>query len=140
MRLKGIVNGYMVEVPEVKEYCERCLKTQRWSSSVVLVRVDAAFASIGLNYFHAVESNVRRETDEDFINLTCMLPGKYKENSMESKSWKYVLRRIKQWLHLIDVYAIDCIRLKSSGKMLGLWSPSRDGQILKEILAEKLDS
>ena len=29
---------------------ERCLQTKRWFGSVVLVIVDAAFTSIGLNY------------------------------------------------------------------------------------------
>ncbi len=58
MGLKDIVDDYMQKVPEVKEYCERCLKTQRWDGSVVLMIVDAAFTSIGLNYFQAVVPNV----------------------------------------------------------------------------------
>lgn len=35
-------------------HCSRCLDTQRWGGSVTLMLVDAAFMSIGLNYFTAV--------------------------------------------------------------------------------------
>jgi hypothetical protein len=66
--------------------------------------------------------------------------NKYKENFAESRFWKFVLSKIRCWSHLIDIYAIDCIRLKSSNKMIGLWSPFKDKRILKEILEEKLDN
>lgn len=50
----------MQKVPEVKDYCERCLKTKRWDSNIVLMVVDAAFTSIGLNYFQAVVPKVEK--------------------------------------------------------------------------------
>jgi hypothetical protein len=53
--LKEIVDGYMQKVLGLREYCERCLRTERWGGSVVLMVVDAAFTSIGLNYFTAVD-------------------------------------------------------------------------------------
>ncbi|MCX8189548.1 MAG: hypothetical protein N3F64_07525 [Nitrososphaeria archaeon] len=56
--LKSIVDGYMQKVCGIKEHCERCLRTERWSGSVVLMVVDAAFTSIGLNYFTAVVPKV----------------------------------------------------------------------------------
>jgi len=52
--LKGVVDSYMQRVSGVEIYCDRCLKTERWGGSVVLMVVDAAFTSIGLNYFTAV--------------------------------------------------------------------------------------
>lgn len=52
--LKEIVDDYMRKVSGLGEYCFRCLKTDRWEGSVVLMVVDAAFTSIGLNYFTAV--------------------------------------------------------------------------------------
>lgn len=58
MKLKSVVNRYMQKVPEVRDYCDRCLKTRRWDSNVVLMIVDAAFTSIGLNYFQAVVPKV----------------------------------------------------------------------------------
>ncbi len=60
MKLKDIVDSYMQKVPEVKEYCQRCLKTERWHGNVVLMVVDAAFTSIGLNYFQTVVPKVEK--------------------------------------------------------------------------------
>jgi len=56
--LKKIVNSYMQKVSGLREHCERCLRTERWGGSVVLMVVDAAFTSIGLNYFAAVVPKV----------------------------------------------------------------------------------
>jgi hypothetical protein len=64
--LKGIVDSYMEKVSGLSEHCDRCLKTERWSGSVVLMVVDAAFTSIGLNYFTAVVPKVE-EFNKKFV-------------------------------------------------------------------------
>jgi hypothetical protein len=64
--LKEIVESYMQKVSGLKEHCERCLRTERWRGSVVLMVVDAAFTSIGLNYFTAVVPKVE-EFSKKFI-------------------------------------------------------------------------
>jgi hypothetical protein len=56
----------MQKVSGLKEYCERCLKTERWGGSIVLMVVDAAFTSIGLNYFTAVVPKVE-EFNRKFV-------------------------------------------------------------------------
>lgn len=56
--LKEIVDKYMSSVPEISIHCDRCLKTERYGGNVVLMVVDAAFTSIGLNYFKAVVPKV----------------------------------------------------------------------------------
>jgi hypothetical protein len=56
--LKKIVQGYMFRVPMVHEHCDRCLAAARWHSNAVLMVVDAAFDSIGLNYFQSVVPRV----------------------------------------------------------------------------------
>jgi hypothetical protein len=56
--LKEIVDGYMCRVSGLDVYCSRCLRTERWGGCVVLMVVDAAFTSIGLNYFTAVVPKV----------------------------------------------------------------------------------
>lgn len=64
LKLQDVVDSYMQKVPEVKTYCERCLRTERWDCNVILMIADAAFTSIGLNYFQAVVPRVdefRRE-------------------------------------------------------------------------------
>jgi hypothetical protein len=45
-------------VPEIRFHYERCLRTERYGGNVVLMVVDAAFTSIGLNYFKAVVPKV----------------------------------------------------------------------------------
>ncbi|MEM0314298.1 MAG: hypothetical protein QXQ41_07100 [Candidatus Bathyarchaeia archaeon] len=66
LRLKEIIDGYMQRVEGLRHHCERCLRTERWSGSVVLMIVDAAFTSIGLNYFTAVVPKVQ-EFRERFV-------------------------------------------------------------------------
>lgn len=56
--LSQIINVYMSRTGGLREHCERCLQTKRWGGSVVLMVVDAAFTSIGLNYFTAVVPSV----------------------------------------------------------------------------------
>ena len=63
-KLKEAVDSYMQQVPEVREYCQRCLKTERWHGNIVLMVVDAAFTSIGLNYFQAVVPKVEKFRQE----------------------------------------------------------------------------
>ncbi len=53
-RLRAAVARRMACCDGLGAHCERCLRTQRWGGSVVLMLVDAAFMSIGLNYFTAV--------------------------------------------------------------------------------------
>lgn len=58
-KLKEIVDAYMRKVSGLKEHCDKCLRTERWGGSVVLMVVDAAFTSIGLNYFTAIVPKVK---------------------------------------------------------------------------------
>jgi len=71
--------------------------------------------------------------------LPCMPWIKYGINFENGTFWKIILKNIKSYLEFIDIYAIDCIKLKSSGRMIGLWSPYKDKNILDEIMIEKLD-
>ena len=66
MLLKEIIDNYMKKVPGLKELCERCLRTERYGGNVVLMIIDAAFTSIGLNYFTAVIPKVE-EFNKKFI-------------------------------------------------------------------------
>ena len=62
--LKDIVDPYMQKVPEVRGYCKRCLEVKRWGGSIVLMVLDAAFTSVGLNYFQIVVPRVERFRQE----------------------------------------------------------------------------
>ena len=65
--LAEVIGGYMSKTVGLKEYCDRCLRTERWNGSVPLMIVDAAFTSIGLNYFTAVVPKVMK-FKEEFID------------------------------------------------------------------------
>ncbi len=62
--LPKVVNAYMSRTTGLREHCARCLRTERWGGSVVLMIVDAAFTSIGLNYFTAVVPKVMKFKEE----------------------------------------------------------------------------
>jgi hypothetical protein len=64
LTLKEAADSYMEQVPEVSDYIERCLRTERWDGHVVLMVVDAAFTSIGLNYFQSVVPRVEQFRQE----------------------------------------------------------------------------
>jgi hypothetical protein len=66
LKVKDIVSNYMQKVSGLEEHCLRCLRTERWRGSVVLMVVDAAFTSIGLNYFTAVVPKVE-EFSKKFV-------------------------------------------------------------------------
>ena len=66
--LSQVIDTYMSRTSGLREHCERCLQTKRWGGSVVLMVVDAAFTSIGLNYFTAVTPSVMRFEKELIIN------------------------------------------------------------------------
>jgi hypothetical protein len=64
LKLKEAADSYMRQVPEVSDYIERCLRSKRWDGNVVLMVVDAAFTSIGLNYFQSVVPRVEQFRQE----------------------------------------------------------------------------
>lgn len=66
--LSQIIDKYMSKTIGLKEHCDRCLETKRWGGSVVLMVVDAAFTSIGLNYFTAVVPSVMKFEKELMAN------------------------------------------------------------------------
>jgi hypothetical protein len=66
--IKNIVDNYMEKVHGLKEHCSRCLRTERWKGNVVSMIIDAAFTSIGLNYFTAVVPKVEEFNKKFFEN------------------------------------------------------------------------
>ncbi len=72
--------------------------------------------------------------------LPCMNWNKYKQEYTKSRFWAATLSAISRWNNQLDIVAIDCIVLRSTGKMLGLWSPFVEKQALEEIVELGLDS
>jgi len=59
-RIRAVVDRYMAQCDGLRAHCERCLASRRWGGSVVLMVIDGAFMSIGLNYFTSVVPAVAR--------------------------------------------------------------------------------
>jgi hypothetical protein len=76
----------MSKVEGIKEYCNRCLATERWGGKVVLMVVDASFTSSGLNYFTAVVPKVV-EFENKFVKNS-------KINSLKDLA-KYDIEKLK---------------------------------------------
>jgi len=133
--LKKVVDSYMQKVPEVKDYCTRCLKTERWGGSAVLMIVDAAFTSIGLNYFQTVVPRVG-EFEKLFLKtgkVTCLgdlvfanikeLRGVWKNR----RSWE-VAKSVASYL----AYLKKEIELKTDAEALIYWAKNADVKKWKE--------
>ena len=90
MKLKEAADSYIRQVPEVSDYIKRCLRSERWDGNVVLMVVDAAFTSIGLNYFQSVVPRVEKFRQE-FIEAgkICTLEDLVAANNAElERVWR----------------------------------------------------
>ncbi|MGB9895879.1 MAG: hypothetical protein ACPLN2_08280 [Thermoproteota archaeon] len=134
--LKKIVESYMQKVSGLKEHCERCLRTERWRGSVVLMVVDAAFTSIGLNYFTAVVPKVE-EFNKKFIeskkikNLKDL--AKADINELKSvwrnkRSW-IVAKEIASYLSTISNDDKEALRTWARNAKLENWKEDPIGRI-----------
>ncbi|MEM2928019.1 MAG: hypothetical protein QXP60_03545 [Nitrososphaerota archaeon] len=134
--LKNIIDNYMKKVSGLKEYCERCLRTERYNGNVVLMIVDAAFTSIGLNYFTAVVPKVE-EFYEKFIKN-----GKIKNlkdlsnvniNELR-KIWKnkrscYIAKEISSYLSTLNEDDKIALRTWAKNANLEKWKEDPIGRI-----------
>jgi len=93
--LKEIIDRYMKKVPEVRKYCDRCLGTRRWDGNVVLMIVDAAFTSIGLNYFKTVVPKVE-EFKRKFID-TRRITSLKDLTSMDIEELRNIWKNRRSW-------------------------------------------
>jgi len=134
--LKEIVASYMEKVSGLREYCERCLRTERWGGSVVLMVVDAAFTSIGLNYFTAVVPKVE-EFNERFVgsgrirNLKDL--AKADANELRTvwknmRSWT-IAREIASYLSTLSEDDKLALRTWASNARLESWREDPIGRI-----------
>lgn len=93
--LLKVISTYMSKTIDLKEHCDRCLRTERWNGSVVLMIVDAAFTSIGLNYFTAVVPKVMR-FKEELVDCNKIEDLKGLNNLPEEKA-KNIWRNRRSW-------------------------------------------
>ena len=128
--LNRIVNGYMQKVSGLEEHCERCLRTERWGGSVVLMVVDAAFTSIGLNYFTAVVPKV-----EEF-NKRFVKSGRIKNLRDLAKADTEELRKIwknkRSWIIARDIASYLSTISNDDRTALRTWAKNANFENWKE--------
>lgn len=134
--LKEIVNSYMSRISGIREYCERCLRTERWGGSVVLMIVDAAFTSIGLNYFTAVVPKVE-EFNKRFVETGKIRSlrdlSRAKVNELRSvwrnrRSWS-IAKAIASYLSTLSSDDKTALRTWAGDTSLGNWKKDPIGRI-----------
>lgn len=132
-RLKDIVDRYMNSVPEIRFHCERCLKTERYGGNVVLMVIDSAFVSIGLNYFRAVVPKVLefRRTFPEIKNLRDLVNSdieKLKKVWKNSRSWNVALE-VAKFLSSLDKDDRVSLRTWAQSSELQNWKEDPIGKI-----------
>lgn len=135
-KLKQIIDDYMSKVPELKEYCNRCLRTERWGGNVALMVIDAAFTSIGLNYFTAVVPKVeefRKNFIEsgEIVNLKSLVEAnleKLLQIWRNKRSW-IVAKNIASYLSKLDNNDRVALRTWASTANLKKWREDPIGGI-----------
>lgn len=104
--LSEVVDAYMDKATGLKDFCDRCLATERWGGNVVLMVVDAAFDSIGLNYFNSIvpkvmefeEAFVHTEDIEDLADLSELPHEEVSDIWGNNRSWN-VARSVASYLN-----------------------------------------
>jgi hypothetical protein len=126
----------MQKVIGLKEHCDRCLKTERWGGSVVLMVVDAAFTSIGLNYFTAVVPKVE-EFNKKFVeskkinNLKELANANIEELRTvwkNKRSWN-IAKEIASYLSTLSNDDKIALRFWASNAKLENWKEDPIGRI-----------
>ncbi len=124
----------MSKVPELGEFCDRCLRTERYNGNVVLMVVDAAFVSIGVNYFNVIVPAVLRFGElirskvsnlSDFLKLPDEILFSVWKNR---RSWR-VAKGIAECLSGISEDDRTAIRTWASDSTLEDWEDDIIGKI-----------
>lgn len=139
-KLAEVVSTYMSKTVGLKEHCARCLRTERWNGSVVLMVVDAAFTSIGLNYFTAVVPKVIKFKEEfvdcgkvESLESLSNLPEEEAKSIWRNRrSWQ-AAKSIAFYLHKVkEGEALDdrrALRLWAANSHLENWEQDPVGSI-----------
>ncbi|MEM3451685.1 MAG: hypothetical protein QW830_04705 [Nitrososphaerales archaeon] len=126
----------MQKVSGLKEHCDRCLKTERWKGSVVLMVVDASFTSIGLNYFTAVVPKVE-EFNKKFIEngrirnlkeLSSANINELREVWKNERSW-IIAKNIASYLSTLSDDDKKALRTWAKNASLEKWREDPIGRI-----------
>ena len=136
VKLKKYIDKHMARVPEIKKYCDRCLATMRYNGNVSLMVVDAAFTSIGLNYFNSVVPKVLKfyqkfkiESLKDLIQVNVDEARKIWKNR---RSWNVIFNVAKYLLKLMEDFKLnerEALRFWAKNASIEKWKEDPVGSI-----------
>ncbi|MEM3138757.1 MAG: hypothetical protein QXU17_00980 [Archaeoglobaceae archaeon] len=126
-RLKDLVDRYMNSVPEIRFHCERCLKTERYGGNVVLMILDSAFVSIGVNYFKVVVPKVL-EFKRTFNKIKTLKDLANSDVQELRKVWK----NLRSWNVALDVAKFLSNLNKDDRASLRTWAQNSSLENWKE--------
>jgi hypothetical protein len=86
--LKRILDRRMAQVPSAIEEAELCLHIRRWEGKTILMVLDAAFTSVGLNYFRSVVPAVERFRDQYYETMPALRDLKKADTEILRSVWK----------------------------------------------------
>ena len=123
-RLCKVLDRYMSMVEGLDVFCDRCLETRRWGGSVVLMVVDAAFTSIGLNYFKSVVPKVF-QFKESYVD-TGLITSLRDLADADTEPLRVIWRNRRSW-HVAKNVARRLLKFGDSDReMLRNWASSSE--------------
>lgn len=134
--MKELINSYFKDYSLIREISDRCLNTERWSGNVLLMLIDAAFTSVGVNYFQVVVPKVKK-FEEDFVKtgkIVCV--SDFVNFNLEKlfyiwkneRSWK-IVKEISKYLSTISKNDKEALRVWASNSSLSNWKEDAIGRI-----------
>ncbi len=107
-------------LPNLKQVCDRCLRTERWGGSVVLMVVDAALTSSGLSYFDVVVPRVK------FFSKRFVEKGEVKHlrdlARLDIRRVRYLWRNTRSWQAAKDIAAALTRYGRGDREALRIWA------------------
>ncbi|MDI6865294.1 hypothetical protein [Thermodesulfovibrio yellowstonii] len=131
-----LIKSYFSDYDSLKEIAERCLNTERWNGNVLLMLLDVAITSVGVNYFQVVVPKVR-EFEKDFAktgkvnSLSNLAHFNYEEAFhiwRNVRSWQ-VLKEIAGYLSTLSDNDREALRTWAKGSSLSNWKSDPIGKI-----------
>ncbi len=136
MQLLEEINYLFKKIPQIKELSNKCLKTQRWNGNVILMLLDAAITSVGVNYFQVVIPKVKA-FKKDFIDTKKISSFRDLEKiNFESafclwknkRSWQ-ILKEMAEYLSTLELDDRTALRIWAKNSPLQGWEKDPIGKI-----------
>lgn len=136
MLLTNEIDSLFVNVKNIKNICERCLNSQRWQGNVTLMLLDAAFTSVGINYFQVVIPKVKAfekefVTTKKITSLGALAKFNFEEAFhiwKNKRSWQ-IVKEISRYLSTISKDDREALRAWAKSSSLKEWSKDPIGKI-----------